>query len=73
MVQAMRELMSGAVVTETVFARQGIGRILVEALGVKDIPVVQGVILLASVFYVLVNLLVDLSYSWIDRRIQMEA
>jgi peptide/nickel transport system permease protein len=66
------ELMSGAVVTETLFARQGVGRILVEAVGVKDIPVVQGVVLFASVFYVLINLLVDLSYAWIDQRVQLE-
>ncbi|OWJ69178.1 ABC transporter permease [Inquilinus limosus] len=64
------ELLSGAVVTETLFARQGVGRILVEAVGVKDIPVVQGVILFVSVIYVLINLLVDLSYGWIDRRVR---
>jgi ABC-type dipeptide/oligopeptide/nickel transport system permease component len=66
------ELLSGVVVTETLFARQGVGRILVEAVGVKDTPVVQGVILLAATFYVLINLLVDLSYVWIDRRIRLE-
>jgi len=66
------ELMSGAVVTESLFARQGVGRILVEAVSVKDIPVVQGVILFASVFYVLINMLVDVSYTWIDRRVQIE-
>jgi len=65
------ELLSGAVVTETLFARQGVGRILVEAVGVKDIPVVQGVILFAAVFYVLINLLVDLSYVVIDRRVRV--
>jgi peptide/nickel transport system permease protein len=65
------ELLSGAVVTETLFARQGAGRMLVEAVGVKDIPVVQGVILFASIFYVLINLLVDLSYVAIDRRVRV--
>jgi ABC-type dipeptide/oligopeptide/nickel transport system permease component len=65
------ELMSGAVVTETLFARQGVGRILVEAIGVKDIPMVQGVILFAAIFYVFVNTLVDLSYVWIDRRVEL--
>ena len=64
------ELLSGAVVTETLFARQGVGRLLVQAVGVKDIPVVQGVILVASLFYVLVNMLVDISYGWIDRRVR---
>jgi peptide/nickel transport system permease protein len=65
------ELMSGAVVTETLFARQGVGRILVEAIGVKDIPVIQGVILFAAVFYVFINTLVDVSYVWIDRRVEL--
>jgi peptide/nickel transport system permease protein len=64
------ELLSGAVVVETLFARQGIGRLLVEAIGVKDIPVVQGAVLFASIFFVLINLLVDLSYTMIDRRVR---
>jgi len=64
------ELISSAVVTETVFARQGLGRLLVEAVGVKDIPTVMGVTLIASMVYVLVNLLVDISYAWVDPRIQ---
>jgi len=63
------ELLSGAVVLETLFARQGLGRAAVEAIGNKDLPVVQGAILLASVTYVLINLLVDLSYVWIDPRL----
>lgn len=63
------ELLSGAVVIEILFARQGLGRITVEALTQKDIPVVQGAILVASVTFVLVNLLVDLSYTWIDPRV----
>jgi len=62
------QLISGVVVIEVVFARQGLGRLIVDALGVKDIPVLQGVVLFASAFYVLFNLLIDLSYVWIDRR-----
>jgi peptide/nickel transport system permease protein len=62
------ELLSGAVIVETLFARQGIGRLTVEAIAQKDMPVVQGAILLASVSYVAVNLLVDLSYAVIDPR-----
>lgn len=62
------DLLSGAVIIETLFARQGVGRITVEAIGQKDMPVVQGAILMASVSYVLVNLLVDLSYMLIDPR-----
>jgi peptide/nickel transport system permease protein len=64
------ELLSGAVIIETLFARQGLGRLTVEAIGHKDLPVVQGAILLASVTYVAVNLLVDLSYAWIDPRMR---
>jgi ABC-type dipeptide/oligopeptide/nickel transport system permease component len=63
------ELLSGTVVIETLFARQGLGRIAVEAIGQKDLPVVQGAILLTSIGYVTINLLVDLSYTWIDPRI----
>jgi ABC-type dipeptide/oligopeptide/nickel transport system permease component len=62
------ELLSGAVVVETLFARQGIGRMLVDAVGVKDIPVVQGAVLFASIFFVSINTIVDLSYGWIDGR-----
>lgn len=65
------ELLSGTVVVETLFARQGIGRTLVDAIGVKDFPVIQGTVLLASIVFVLINLLVDLSYRWIDRRVRV--
>lgn len=62
------EMLAGSVVTETVFSRQGLGRVIVDAVTMKDIPVIQGVILLTSVFYITVNLLVDISYSVIDPR-----
>jgi len=65
------ESLSNAVIIETLFARQGIGRTTVEAIGQKDIPVVQGAILLASVAYVVVNLLVDLSYTLVDPRTRL--
>ncbi|RUT28965.1 ABC transporter permease [Paenibacillus zeisoli] len=64
------ELLSGTVVTETVFARQGIGRILADAILSKDIPVVQGVIFFTAMIYVLTNLIVDISYSFIDPRVR---
>jgi ABC-type dipeptide/oligopeptide/nickel transport system permease component len=67
------ELLSGAVVIETLFARQGLGRVAVEAIGQKDLPVVQGAILLASLLYVAINVLVDVSYAWIDPRIGADA
>lgn len=64
------ELLAGLAVAETLFARQGLGRIVVEAINSKDIPMIQGAILFASIFYVLINLLVDLSYARIDSRIR---
>lgn len=62
-------LLSGAVVIETVFARQGLGRLAVTAILSKDFPLVQGIVLVAAVAYVAINLLVDLSYSILDPRI----
>jgi ABC-type dipeptide/oligopeptide/nickel transport system permease component len=65
------ESLSNAVIIETLFARQGIGRTTVEAISQKDIPVVQGAILISSVAYVVVNLLVDLSYTLVDPRTRL--
>ena len=66
------DLFSGAVITETVFARPGLGKLLVDAILNKDFPVVQGVVLLIAVVYTLVNLAVDLSYAYFDPRIRFE-
>jgi peptide/nickel transport system permease protein len=63
-------LISGAIVTETVFAIPGIGRLTVDAILRRDYPIIQGVILLFSGVYVLINLLVDLSYRLFDPRIE---
>jgi peptide/nickel transport system permease protein len=62
-------LLGGAVVIETVFARQGIGRLAITAILAKDFPLIQGVVLLSAVVYVLLNILVDLSYAVLDPRI----
>ena len=62
-------LLGGTVVTETIFARQGIGRLLVDAILWKDFPVVQGVVLLAAMVYLVVNLGVDVVYVLLDPRI----
>jgi len=62
-------LIGGAVVTESVFARPGIGRLLVQAVLEKDFPVVQGVVLLTTAAYVLINLLIDIAYGIIDPRV----
>ncbi|HEX6792314.1 MAG TPA: ABC transporter permease [Casimicrobiaceae bacterium] len=63
-------LISGAIVTETVFALPGIGRLTVDAILRRDYPIIQGVTLLFSAIYVLVNLAVDLSYAFFDPRIR---
>ncbi len=66
-------LLGGAVITETVFSRQGLGRTMVDAIVWKDFPLVQGGVMLIAGMYVLVNLLVDISYGFIDPRIRHEA
>ncbi len=63
-------LLGGAVVIETVFARPGIGQLVVRAILEKDFPVVQGVVLFTATAYVVANFLVDVSYSWLDPRIR---
>lgn len=63
-------LLAGAVVVETVFSRQGIGRLLVTAILGRDFPLVQGLVMFVAVVYVLINLLVDVSYAVIDPRIR---
>jgi peptide/nickel transport system permease protein len=63
-------LIGGVVITETVFNIPGIGRLVVDAIARRDYPIIQGVIMIFSGIYVLVNLLVDLSYTFLDPRIR---
>ena len=63
-------LIGGVVITETVFNIPGVGRLVVDAISKRDYPIIQGVILIFSGVYVLVNLLVDLSYTLLDPRIR---
>lgn len=63
-------LMSGAVVTEQIFNIPGVGRLLIQAIGRRDFPLVQGAVLVIAAIYVLINLLVDLLYAIIDPRIR---
>jgi ABC-type dipeptide/oligopeptide/nickel transport system permease component len=63
-------LLGGAVVTETIFSRPGLGRLAVDAIGSRDFPLIQGTVLFAAVTYVLVNLAVDVLYAAIDPRIR---
>jgi peptide/nickel transport system permease protein len=64
-------LLSGAVITETVFARPGIGKLIVDSIQSKDFTVVQGGVLFVAVVYVVVNLAVDVSYAFLDPRIRL--
>ncbi len=65
-------VLTGAVITETIFAWPGIGRLLIQSIGFRDYPLVQGCILLIAVTYVGVNLLTDLVYGVLDPRIRYE-
>lgn len=64
-------LMAGAVITETIFALPGIGRYAVDSIRAKDFPAVQGVVMTFALVYVLVNLLVDLVYAYLDPRLRI--
>jgi ABC-type dipeptide/oligopeptide/nickel transport system permease component len=64
------QLLAGTVVIETVFSRPGIGRLIVGGILNKDFPLVQGIVLVVAVSYVLVNLIVDLTYAMADPRIR---
>lgn len=63
-------LLGGTVIIETVFARQGIGRVAVDALLARDMPVVQGSVLLLAIIFVLTSLAVDVAYGYLDPRIR---
>ncbi|MFC1735323.1 ABC transporter permease [Candidatus Hydrogenedentota bacterium] len=65
-------VLGGAVATETVFAWPGIGRAVVDALRVRDLPVVEGGVILLAMGFVLANLIVDVSYAFLDPRVRLE-
>jgi peptide/nickel transport system permease protein len=64
-------LLGGTVIVETVFARQGVGRVAVDALLARDLPVIQGAVLFLAAIFVLTNLIVDLIYGVLDPRIRV--
>ena len=68
----MGAVLTGTIITETIFAWPGVGRLLIQAINFRDYPLVQGCILFIALTYVLVNLLVDLAYGWLDPRIRYE-
>ena len=63
-------LLSGAVVTESVFAIPGLGRLAVDAIATRDYPIIQAMIILIGTFYVFINLAVDIAYAFLDPRIR---
>ncbi|MBN1105579.1 MAG: ABC transporter permease [Deltaproteobacteria bacterium] len=65
-------LLGGAVLTETVFAWPGLGRLIVDSILARDYPVIQGAILVFGLLYIFVNLVVDLLYAWVDPRIRYD-
>lgn len=65
-------LLSGAVITERVFSWPGVGRLLVDSVVVRDLPMAQGCVLFIATVFIVLNLLVDLSYAWLDPRVKYE-
>jgi peptide/nickel transport system permease protein len=65
-------LLGGTVVIETVFAWPGIGMLVLEGINTRDYPVVQGGVLMLSFSFILINLIVDILYKWLDPRIKLE-
>jgi ABC-type dipeptide/oligopeptide/nickel transport system permease component len=65
-------LLAGTIVTESIFSWPGIGRLAVQAISARDYPLLQGCILMIAVSYVLVNLLTDLVYAFVDPRVRFE-
>lgn len=68
---SVAHLLAGAVVIETIFAWPGLGKLAVDAILARDFPVVQAVVLIAAIFFVMANLIVDLSYRLLDPRIRL--
>ena len=66
------QLLSGAILTESIFAVPGVGRLMVNAIMSRDYPMVQGGVLFIAITFSIVNLLVDLLYAYIDPRIKAE-
>lgn len=68
----LNHLIGGTVIVETVFARPGVGKLIVDAIESRDIPILQGCVLFLAVSFSLINLIVDISYAFLDPRIRYE-
>jgi peptide/nickel transport system permease protein len=64
-------LLTGAIITETIFSWPGLGRLIIQAIRLRDYPVIQGGVLVIAATYILLNLLTDLLYAWLDPRIRL--
>lgn len=64
-------LLSGAIITETVFAWPGVGRLVIQAIASRDYPLVQGCVLFIAAVYVSANFLADIAYAWLDPRVRL--
>ena len=69
---SLGSLLGGAVLTETVFSLNGVGRILYDAITARDYGIVQAFTVVIAVGYVLVNMIVDVSYTYLDPRVRLE-
>jgi ABC-type dipeptide/oligopeptide/nickel transport system permease component len=65
-------LLGGSIVTETVFAYPGIGKMLIDGIFARDYPMIQGVVLVYALIFTFLNLLVDMTYAYVDPRIHYE-
>jgi peptide/nickel transport system permease protein len=65
-------ILSGAVLTETIFGLAGVGRAMYEAITARDFPIIQGFVIVIAVGFVTLNLLVDLSYGFLDPRVRLD-
>lgn len=65
-------LLGGAVVTESIFSWPGVGRLAVNSISKRDYPMIQGITLLLCTSYLVINLIVDIIYAWIDPRIRLD-
>ena len=68
----LRTLIAGAVLTETVFAWPGVGRLTFDAIFARDYPVLMGILIVIGVTVVIANILTDIAYSWLDPRVRYQ-
>ncbi|MFT5802772.1 MAG: peptide/nickel transport system permease protein, partial [Nonlabens sp.] len=65
-------MLAGAVFVEYIFGWNGLGKEIVDALNTKDLPVITGAVLIIASLFILINILVDVMYSWLDPKVKME-